>query len=223
MVISEWSICIPLTLPHLFVTPPPSPNGLYSHKLESLCMSNAELVHVCATAQCSYFIYILHSCLLNCSRHAIWNQQDASRSSDITLTSTFCFEWIGYTSVSLDRLYSSHVLNYHCRTVYSTVLTGHWAVIAWEGADAFHDINKKSTVTQYRKRTPSQHAAFLAHLSHISWDLCQADTQLSFDTFYGKAVNLLNQFYPLRTITVSNRDPYTHNPRIKAMLRLRNN
>ena len=63
----------------------------------------------------------------------------------------------------LDRLYSSHVLNYQCRTVISTVLTGHRAVIAWEGADAFHDTNKKRTVIQYHKHTPSQHPAFLAH------------------------------------------------------------
>jgi hypothetical protein len=33
------------------------------------------------------------------------------------------------------------------------------------------------------------------------------DTQSAFDNFYLVAVNLLETFYPLRTVTVTSRDP----------------
>ena len=49
-----------------------------------------------------------------------------------------------------------------------------------------------------------------------------SDTQEHFDAFYKAALELLNRFYPERSITVSSSDPYYLTPAIKAKLRRRN-
>lgn len=73
-------------------------------------------------------------------------------------------------------------------------------------------------------RTPDQHAAALSFLSQFSWAcvLSVENVQEAFDTFYHIALNILNTFYPVHTITISNRDPHFVTPRIKALLRHRN-
>ena len=43
-----------------------------------------------------------------------------------------------------------------------------------------------------------------------------------FDYFYNLALQLLNQFYPERSITLTARDPDYITPKIKAMLRRKN-
>jgi len=48
------------------------------------------------------------------------------------------------------------------------------------------------------------------------------DTQGELDHFYNVAFQLLNQFYPERTITVTSRDPAYITPAIKASLRRKN-
>ena len=48
------------------------------------------------------------------------------------------------------------------------------------------------------------------------------NTQAEFDYFYDLATELLNQYYPERTITLTSRDPDYITPEIKAMLRRKN-
>ena len=48
------------------------------------------------------------------------------------------------------------------------------------------------------------------------------DVQKEFDLFYDKLLDLFNNYYPLRTITVSSRDPDYVTPAIKAKLRRKN-
>ena len=48
------------------------------------------------------------------------------------------------------------------------------------------------------------------------------DVQEAFDKFYECALQILNCFYPLHAITVTNRDPHFVTPYIKALLRKRN-
>jgi len=64
----------------------------------------------------------------------------------------------------------------------------------------------------------------LAYLSDINWDNVTnvTDTQTAFDIFYVTALSMLDTFYPLRTFTVTNRDPYFVTPKIKSLLRKRN-
>jgi len=46
--------------------------------------------------------------------------------------------------------------------------------------------------------------------------------QKAFDKFYEIALHILNYFYPLHVITVTNRDSHFVTPYIKALLRKRN-
>ena len=59
------------------------------------------------------------------------------------------------------------------------------------------------------------------HISTLDLDdICghstQADTQGDFDVFYNVAPQLLERFYPLRTITITSRDPYYITAAIKV-------
>jgi len=48
------------------------------------------------------------------------------------------------------------------------------------------------------------------------------DTKAACDSFYATALDLLNNFYPERTITLSSCDPSYMTPEIKAKLRRKN-
>ena len=58
----------------------------------------------------------------------------------------------------------------------------------------------------------------------MNWDkvIDITDTQTAFYKFYAIVLSMLDRFYPLRAVTVTNRDPYFVTPKIKSMLRRRN-
>jgi len=69
---------------------------------------------------------------------------------------------------------------------------------------------KTTSQRTYRRRTPTQHALFLhvtATVDAVDNPNHSNDIQTEFDIFYSKMINLLNHFYPIRTVTVSSRDP----------------
>ena len=72
--------------------------------------------------------------------------------------------------------------------------------------------------------TPDQHAAMLSYLNAVSWDYVslENDTQMTFDQFYSVMQGILDYFYPIRSVSVTNRDPCFVTPVIKALLRKRN-
>ena len=123
----------------------------------------------------------------------------------------------------LDRILESSPIHAGVKVVTSAVKSDHLAIIAYTGCRPT-DINKKRTVLQHRPRTPDQHAAFLAYLSDKNWDdvLNTTDTQSAFDIFYASVLSMLDTFYPLRAVTVTNRDPYFVTPKVKSLLRKRN-
>ena len=124
---------------------------------------------------------------------------------------------------SLDRVYSSVPLDSYSKAVLSTISTSHKAVII-SPRNNIKDLHKVKTQHQYRRRTPNQHAALLSCLQELSWDdVTQTpDVQSAFNRFYEKALFLLDHFYPLHQITVTNRDPSFVTPCIKGLLRRRN-
>lgn len=124
----------------------------------------------------------------------------------------------------LDRIFISEPCYTDITVVSSTIKSDHRAVIVWSGNRSIADLHKVKSQRQYRVRSPDQHAALLSFLSNINWDnvLSQTDVQAAFDVFYDCALTILNSFYPLHTITVTNRDPHFVTPRIKALLRHRN-
>jgi len=86
------------------------------------------------------------------------------------------------------------------------------------------DINKKRTVLQYRPRTPDQHPAFW-HTSLTSTGttlLTLLILKLLLIFFMLTALSMLDTFYPLHTVTVTNRDPYFVTPKIKSLFRKHN-
>jgi len=76
----------------------------------------------------------------------------------------------------------------------------------------------------YRTETPEQHALFLQAVADINFEFIETadDVQTQFDTFYDACLHLLDYFYPLRTIKVTNRDPSYMTPDIKRLLRRKN-
>ena len=78
------------------------------------------------------------------------------------------------------------------------------------------------------EKSPSQHAAFLQHAATVDFQLNQSESesghsvQSQFDLFYTIAHNLLEMFYPERTVTITSRDPPYITGYIKSMLRRKN-
>ena len=124
----------------------------------------------------------------------------------------------------LDHIYVSEPCYSVVEVVCSTIKSDHRAVIASASNTNITYLHKVKTQHQYRKCTPDQHAALLSYLSTFSWDTVyqQTDTQSAFDVFYGFTLDILNRFYPLQTITITNRDPHFITPHIKALLKHRN-
>lgn len=75
----------------------------------------------------------------------------------------------------------------------------------------------------FRQRSPDRHAHYLSQLSHLHYSSdYNADTQTEFNSFYTYLHNLLDSYYPKRTITVTSSEPKFMTPALKAMLRRRN-
>jgi len=64
----------------------------------------------------------------------------------------------------------------------------------------------------------------MLHLPTVSFDTASVESsaQATFDQFYGTSLNLLDQFYPMKTVTITSRDPEHLTPDIKAKLRRKN-
>ena len=111
------------------------------------------------------------------------------------------------------------------RVVTSTVRSDHKAVVAYAGE--CRAASKTKTVKTFRPVTPARHASFLRYaeqsdIFEFDTNAACTDIQIATDTFYVIALQLLDHFYPQRTITVSSRDPSYVTPVIKAKLRRKN-
>ena len=118
------------------------------------------------------------------------------------------------------------------KVVDSVVNTGHKAIVAYTSNVVKNSLNKTSVKTNIRTKSPSINSVFLSHLLSIHSDPCSnpffppTDSVLSlkqlFDYFYQAANDLLNQFFPLRNVTVTSTDPSFVTPEIKMLLRRKN-
>ncbi|MFZ2538227.1 MAG: reverse transcriptase family protein, partial [Oscillospiraceae bacterium] len=109
----------------------------------------------------------------------------------------------------------------------STVITDHKAIYATSGTVSTSEENKKaSTQCSYRKCIPALNAKYLSAIKNNSVDfkidLEHQSTQVIFDTFYAQMNQILDEFYPVKLVTITNRDPPYMTPQIKHMLRLKN-
>jgi hypothetical protein len=127
----------------------------------------------------------------------------------------------------LDRIYVSCPMLYGIvRVVESVVKSDHKAIIACSRINKCEKPKTKLRRT-YRPVTPNQHAQFQNHIATNAFGcLCsnedRHDTQQQADHFYKAALELLDKFYPEKTVTISSRDPAFITPGIKARLRKKN-
>ena len=117
----------------------------------------------------------------------------------------------------LDRIFVSEPAYNTVRVITSTVRSDHKVVVAYAGE--CRAASKTKTVKTYRPVTPAQHASFLQYAKQSdifdTTAVC-TDIQTATDTFYNIALQLLDHFYPKRT--VNSRDPSYVTPVIKAKL-----
>jgi len=123
----------------------------------------------------------------------------------------------------LDRIYTNDACYKHVKVVTSAVKSDHCAVIAYDDDIPRFNINKRRQVRTCRKRTPTQHDAFLQFASRENIDFCSTDdVQANFDGMYQYMQELLNRFYPERQVTITTSDPHFVTPAVKSMLRRKN-
>ena len=109
------------------------------------------------------------------------------------------------------------------RVLRSVVKSDHRAVLV-NDPESRMLLPKTKVVRKFRRRSPKQHAAFLHHLDagNDLFELNDDRVQERFDAFYTLVLDLLDRFYPERSITISSRDPYYITLQIKHMLREKN-
>jgi len=122
----------------------------------------------------------------------------------------------------LDKIIASDPSYSTVRVVTSTCKSDHKAIVAFSGSQSKRN-NKLRENFVFRKRSPTQHALFLDHMSdlNITFDNSN-DVQVNFDELYDVMLSLLDRFYPERSITVTSADPDFVTPTIKAQLRKKN-
>ena len=124
----------------------------------------------------------------------------------------------------LDRIYVTRPIFDACFVVKANVPTLHKAIVATTAREPPKTKPAKKHV-KLRVRTPSKNAALLNCLAVYNWDkvLDCTDTQSAFNNFYDCCRELMDTFYPLKNVTISEKDPHFITPYIKHLLRLKNN
>jgi Reverse transcriptase (RNA-dependent DNA polymerase) len=123
----------------------------------------------------------------------------------------------------LDMLMVSRPGLYDVKVITSVINTDHKAIIATADGN-ITDLHKTHNKVSFRKRSPNQHASLLQSLKEISVDQFEGitDPQEAWDFFYKDAGDRLGHYYPLRTITITSKDPDYITPEIKHLLRKKN-
>jgi len=122
----------------------------------------------------------------------------------------------------LDRIFTNELCYAGIKVLTSTAKSDHKAVVAYTGSKP-KNINKRREKRRFRKRSPSQLAAFLKYVSQLEFEVSgDLDVQTNFNNFYDTLNALLDQCFPEREITVTSADPHFITPAIKSMLRRKN-
>jgi len=129
----------------------------------------------------------------------------------------------------LDRVFVSNPAIYMCiRVVSSTVRSDHKAIVCFPDRDSSSG-PKTRTLHTYRPHTPLSIPTFckLPHALILVINIRRPVqnrllTQAEFNHFYNTMHALLNEFFPLRTITLSSREPAYITLEIQNMLRRKN-
>ena len=130
--------------------------------------------------------------------------------------------WDCYRGHNLDKIFASEQIYEDIICMDSTINIKNKAIVARSKPT---ETGKIKTTHQIRTKSPAQNAAFLEFLQAKLWTNItdSNDAEPAFDSFYVQIKEMLNTFYPLRNVTVSNHDPDFVTPEIKIMLRRKNN
>ena len=122
----------------------------------------------------------------------------------------------------LDRIYVTDVHYSNIKIVKSSAKSDHQAIVAYSG-NSKPTIGKTRRRCTYRRRTPEQHAQLLERLRNFAHPVnLDGDTQEEFNRFYDVMSDLLDTYYPERTVTITSSDPPYVTPVVKRMLRRKN-
>jgi hypothetical protein len=122
----------------------------------------------------------------------------------------------------LDKILVTQKSYEHVKVVKPSTKTDHLAIIAYSG-ESTPKVNILREKRIYRPITSSLHANFLAHMNLNGFAIdVSGHPQEHFDNFYNKITELLNQFYPTKTVTLRSTDPSYMTPQIKHLLKKKN-
>jgi len=108
------------------------------------------------------------------------------------------------------------------KVITSAVRTDHEAILATPGEE-IQDRTKTSSTRTFRRRSSGQHAELLYHLRNFSSEQYEVtEPDVAWSEFYATIIEWMDTFYPLRTITITSRDPACITPELKFLLRWRN-
>jgi hypothetical protein len=121
----------------------------------------------------------------------------------------------------LDRIYTSEPIFPNVKVLKSAINTKHCAVVARPDMCTITDWHKTVHKSLIRSRTPTQHASYLQTLASKDWSrvLNHNELDAAYDCFTAELWELLNCHYPMRSVSVTSRDPPFVTPHIKLMLR----
>ena len=124
----------------------------------------------------------------------------------------------------LDRVYCSRPLYNNIKTVKSSIKSKHDKIIARGDMINIFDSNKTSKTVFIRKRTPSDDYRALMLIRDIDWGPLYScvTVQPAFDIFYSHLEKIISMVFPLKSVTLTSRDPPYITPRIKYLLRKQN-
>src|SRR6218665_2604970 len=121
----------------------------------------------------------------------------------------------------LDMLMTSAPSSYLIKVITSTVRSDHKVILATSEAGVRYR-TKMSYLKKFRRRSPGQHAKLLQQLANFDSDaFVVEDPEAAWTDFYSTITGWLDQFYPIRMVTVTSRDPPFITPEIKHLLRRR--
>ena len=123
----------------------------------------------------------------------------------------------------LDRIYVSNSCYDRVQVLTSLIPSDHKAIVAAHRAADVPRQNKQSKIIKYRPINPNLNARFLDHISRFVFENGESKSvQEDFDHFYQVMMDLMNAYYPEKTVKLSNRDPEYMTPSIKWKLKLKN-
>ena len=125
----------------------------------------------------------------------------------------------------LDKVFVSGDISpyFSVKVIKSTVKTDHSTIFISNG-DVIINRVKCKRVVNYRSKAPSQHAAFLLNARNITFSdvYDSGNAQDCADRFYSTVNFLLDTYYPIKTVTLTDKDPQYITPEVKTLLRRKN-